>query len=115
MVLHDAIFALMRADARDRPDELIACLVRWAEAEDDEPVRAWLAQLQAKKQGWFSEAAGRVAVQRLLAGDASSARRLLAKGEGAMPTKEQSERARAPVGLMAAWWRLGESARAEAA
>jgi len=113
--LRDAILALVRAEARDRPDELIACLVRWAEAEDHERLSAWLAQLHTKEQGWFSEAAGRVAVQRLLAGDASSARRLLAEGEAAMPTEEQSERARATVGLMAAWWRLGESARAEAA
>jgi len=112
--LRQVAFELIRG-GRHWPEKLIAFLVRWAEEASDEQVMAWLEELSPTENGWFSQAAGRVAVQRALAQQADSARRFAKAGEKGLPTEEKSDLARATLGLMAAWWRLGEKAKAEEA
>jgi len=111
-----AVFENVAADGHTSLiEDLISHIVVWAPDATDEQVTAWIAALPKAKDGWHSQAAGRVAVQRVLAGQDASARTFLALAEKGAPKKDHSAIRNAMNGLIPAWWRLGQQAKADAA
>jgi predicted DNA-binding WGR domain protein len=88
-------------------DPFIGYILVWSHEATDEQVMAWLDRLPAPKKGWLSNGAGLVAVQRVLAGKADSAKRFLAVAESTLP-KDPEGRLTALEGLLPARWRLGK-------